>query len=364
MTNYISLFFALLLIALSGCVAPTAKVPAPPLEEVPISPTNSKAEFATGMGLAASGDLKGALPHLKKINPKDLDAKEQAAVVQALANFDLSASKGARSDLDEWTAKVLNAYHTYWLRVMKGDLTAEAGERQLIETLAPLVGVVGESGKPVDMDLLEPKLDEQIRARGYFSQLGVTSPYRELLLWRTQHDQTYEVELPDGREAVAVSMLEDFISIGWTGFATGDYYHVGGWATQERLFCVREVYDLDSETFRVSYLAHEGQHFADYKRFPKLEGPELEYRAKLVEIAYADTTLPKLLNMFGAQGSTKRELPHGYANRRVMNDLARALNLAAPADAWWESIPPAMIRSSALRLLNEDSQRLGRESAH
>jgi hypothetical protein len=207
------------------------------------------------------------------------------------------------------------------------------------------------------MDALEPRIKEQIRARGYFSLHGVTSPLREFMLWRTQLDQSYEVELPDGREAVSVSMLDDFVSLGWTGFATGDYYHSGGWATRERLFCVRMSYDLDSESFRISYLAHEGQHFSDYKRFPNLEGPELEYRAKLVELMYADTTLRELLETFSKNGSDKRDNPHGYANRRVMGDLARALNVA-PENAHWESIPPATIHAAAAGLFNEDTQRL------
>lgn len=364
MNKYISIIFsALLPIALSGCAVTVVKRPVNPAEVAPIARTDAKTEFATGMKLALNGDMKTALPHFTKINPQGLDAKEQTAVAGVLANFDVRASKNGRSDLDTWTAKVLDAYQIYWSRVMMGGVTAEVGERQLAETLAPLVGVTGESGASIDMDALEPKLEEQIRARGYFSLHGVTSPFREFMLWRTRLDQAYELELPDGREAVSVAMLEDFISLGWTGFATGNYYHTAGWATRERLFCIRMAYDLDSESFRISYLTHEAQHFSDYKRFPNLEGPELEYRAKLVEIAYADTTLRKLLKTFSKSGSDNRKHPHGYANRRLIGDLARALNVAVPEDAWWESIPPATIRAEAVRLFNEDSQRLKRGTA-
>lgn len=321
---------------------------------------DTKAEFAAGMNLALNGDMKTALSHFGKIDLQDLNAKEHAAVTRVLANFDVRASRVPRPDLDEWTTKVLEAYQTYWLGVMMGDLTAEAGERQLAHTLARLVGVVGD---PIELTALEPRLNEQLEVRGYFSLHGVTSPLREFMLWRTQLDQTYNVELPDGREAVSVAMLDDFVSLGWMGFATGDYYHTGGWATRERLFCVRKAYDLDSESFRVSYLRHEGQHFADYKRFPNLEGPELEYRAKLVEIAYADTTLRTLLKAFAERGSAKRELPHGYANRRVMSDLARALSVSAPEGEWWESTPPELVRNAAMLLFNEDTQRLLARSA-
>jgi hypothetical protein len=332
-------------------------------EVAPIALTDAKTEFATGMDSALNGDMTSALPHFKRIDARGLNAKQQAALTGVLVNFNARVSRNGGDTLDPWTAKVLEAYQSYWSRVMMGRVTAEIGERQLAETLAPLVGVTGESGTPIEMNALEPKIQEQIRAKGYYSLQGVTSPLREFMLWRTRDDKVYNVELPDGREAVSVAMLDDFVSLGWTGFATGNYYHSGGWATRERLFCVRASYDLDSESFRISYLAHEGQHFSDYKRFPSLEGPELEYRAKLVELIYADTTARELLKAFSEQGSDKRENPHGYANRRMMSDLARALNVAVQKAAWWESIPPVTIRATALRLFNEDTQRLERGSA-
>src|SRR4029077_9164441 len=66
--------------------------------------------------------------------------------------------------------------------------------------------------------------------------------------------------------------------------------HTDGWATAMTLYAVRSAYDIESESFRVSYLAHEAQHFADYGRFPKLARPEREYRAKLTELAEAQAT--------------------------------------------------------------------------
>lgn len=363
MRKCISPFFsALLLIALSGCVGPVVKRPEVPAEVAPTSRADASTAFATAMGLALNGDMKTALPLFKTINPQGLNAKEQTAVAGVLANFDVRSSRKALSDLDAWTAKVLDAYQTYWSRVMMGGATAEAGERQLAESLAPLVGVADDGATPIDMAALEPGLEEQIRSRGYFSLHGVTSPFREFMLWRTQRDQSYEVVLPDGEEAVSVAMLEDFISLGWAGFATGNYYHSAGWATRERLFCVRRAYDLESESFRVSYLTHEAQHFSDYRRFPQLEGPELEYRAKLVEIAYAETTMPRLLRTFGKNGSDNRRHPHGYANRRLLSDLARTLNVTDPEGAWWETVPPATIRAAALHLFNADTQSLERGS--
>lgn len=349
---------ALLSIAVGGCAVPAATHRVRAGGVAPVAPADAESKFAAGMTLALQGDMKAALPIFVGIEPAGLDPEERTALARLLANFGAEGSQAARPELDAWTARVLSAYQTYWSRVMMGAVPRELGERQLAESLAPLAGVDSEAGAPIDMDALEPKLAERIRAKGLFSLHGVTSPFREFLLWRRQIDQTYEVELPEGRETVQVAMLEDFSSLGWTGFATGERYHTAGWATPERLYCVRAAYDLESESFRISYLAHEAQHFSDYKRFPDLQGPELEYRAKLVEIAYADATLPELLKAFAEQGSDQRDNPHGYANRRLIHDLARALDLADPADLWRAPPPPASIRAAALGLFHEDSRRL------
>src|SRR5215472_15819422 len=119
--------------------------------------------------------------------------------------------------------------------------------------------------------------------------------------------------------------MSGFVLKGWLGFATCDKEFSGGWAAKDTLYCVRDSYDLDSEHFRVSYLAHEAQHFADYLRFPKLGQPELEYRAKLVELARADDSLYALLEAFTRQSVTNRTSPRAFADLRVVQRLSRAL---------------------------------------
>jgi hypothetical protein len=47
-------------------------------------------------------------------------------------------------------------------------------------------------------------------------------------------------------------VLLDFVSLGWAAHATGDRSHTGGWATTTELYAVRDAYDLDSESLRVS----------------------------------------------------------------------------------------------------------------
>ena len=62
---------------------------------------------------------------------------------------------------------------------------------------------------------------------------------------------------------------------------------------------------VSGEKFRVSLLGHEGQHFSDYKSFPRLLQTDLEYRAKLAELSKAKETIYKLLRNF--KGSAKHD---------------------------------------------------------
>ena len=57
-------------------------------------------------------------------------------------------------------------------------------------------------------------------------------------------------------------------------------------ASSNGLFAIGDC-DRTSETFLVSYLKHEARHFADTLDFPNLSGADLEYRAKLTELAFA-----------------------------------------------------------------------------
>jgi hypothetical protein len=153
------------------------------------------------------------------------------------------------------------------------------------------------------------------------------------------------------------------VSLGWLGYAICDFHHTGGWATPERLFAVRSAYDLDAESFKVSYLAHEGQHFSDYRRFPTLTQPDLEYRAKLVEIAKARSSLYDLLAAFIANGSDSREQPHPWADRQVVNQLAASVLDGAPASAEaFRRVPAERINAAAAALLQQDTAQRAKTS--
>ena len=221
--------------------------------------------------------------------------------------------------------------------------------------------IAGTAGKAT-LDALEPAITRLIHAAGSHGLLGVTSPLRELMLWRTETETRYDVELPEGRQPVTVVFMDDFASLGWAGFATCDRHHTGGWTKPDRLYAVRSAYDTGSENFRVSYLAHEAQHFFDNHRFPRLERQDLlEYRAKLAELAEADSTVYELLEI-----------------SRPMSAPTPRCRTAMPMAGWWVTwarlFPgtagaPAMearrasgqINSAASALLHQDTARLAKE---
>jgi hypothetical protein len=321
---------------------------------IPRSTVDSLAEFRAAGGFAMQADLKSALPHLLRVQPEALSAERRAVWSCMRERFADKQPEAIPADVDAWTADVLAQYRRYWTHVMLGSTSATAGEHELGAVLAKKIR--HQTGAP-DMDALEPLLKDQFEARGYHALFGVTAPLREFMLWHKQTDETYDIDLPEGREAVHVVMMDDFISLGWLGYATCDFLHSGGWATPDRLYAVRSAYDLDSEAFKVSYLAHEGQHFSDYRQFPGMPQPELEYRAKLVEISQAQSTLFDLLAAFEANGSDSREQPHPWADRQVVINLAaKLLNGEAPSAETWKRFSVEQLNAAGRELLEEDSK--------
>ena len=104
----------------------------------------------------------------------------------------------------------------------------------------------------------------------------------------------------------------------------------------------------------MTFLGHEGQHFADKTRFKKLKDWELEYRAKLTELAQANVTRSKVLGKFITDQGDDPASPHSYANRQVLTDLVEELQLRpVPTSSHLWSV--AAVQAAAVELLCEDS---------
>jgi len=252
------------------------------------------------------------------------------------------------NDLPPGASAALAAYQGYWRTAMlKVDSPATAQSR-LLAALNAIPALAGAEDH-ANLDSVSNYVVTALEAEGLHGLTGKTEPLYELMIWKSEATTVYDVALPEGQVKVKVVFLDEFASPGWSGFATCGVAQTGGWAKPDALYAVRSTYDLGSEDFRVSYLAHEGQHFADYARYPMLEQPELEYRAKLTEIAVSTTTTGKLLSTFRSLGGESRDSPHAFANRRVAIAL--------------QDVPTLRVREAAAAKLRESSATLDRLGA-
>jgi hypothetical protein len=308
------------------------------------------------MGSMMAADGPAALAGLRALPRQGLTERQRAVADCILARFDAPMTVRTASDgssLPSAAAAVLETYRHYWTEMLMRRVNVGQAEQALRDAL----------GRQTGLD--SPSLEEQTEAarllverQGLRALGGVTSPLHELMVWRKQAAHTTTVALPEESINVSVFLLDDFVSFGWLGYATCDHHHTGGWATPEGLMVVSPSWDLSSEEYRVSLLAHEAQHFADYRRYPKLEGTDLEYRAKLVELILADATQPGLLEAFAAQARPDRSSPHAYASHWVITRLRERLSTGNLV-----TVPRSQLRDAAHTLLRQHTRSLADRGA-
>jgi hypothetical protein len=333
-----------------------------PLVMLMASPSHGAEETLRPVYNAAlAGDGVQAIAELSRIDVTVLDSKEaqRAACIR-----DALLAPPQQEALPPVSNQILLAYRSYWQDSMMRRATREQAEAQLITRLDAILAQWGVADSPSDsLDVASERAKQAVQKDGLFALTGVTSPYYELAIWKVQSRRTYTVQLHDRRVKTHVVFLDDFVSFGWAGFATCNRAHTGGWATETELYAVKSAYDLGSEDFRVSYLAHEARHFSDYRRFPKLEQPELEYRAKLTELALAEKSVHSLIATFARTAGRDRSSPHHFANYWVAWNMSTILfNSAVPIDSahLWDVVPAQDIRSAAKRLLASNDASLMR----
>jgi hypothetical protein len=300
---------------------------------------------------ALSGDMATGMALLDALPAAALSPAQREAAACIRARFSASPPE-IPTEMPPATAAILSTYRNYWREVMLRNATPAEGESALLLELNRILAPRGVAA--TDLDAASDAAKAAIEAEGLHALTGVTLPYFELMVWRRNTRATYRVALPERDVDVTVVFLDDFISLGWTGYATCERSHTGGWATATELYAVSSAYDVDSENFRVSYLAHEGQHLADYPRFPRLAQPELEYRAKLTELAQAANTTHDLVMRFAARSGADRAAPHHFANLWVTNHLAQRLlgrEAAAVTRPEWQDLPRDRISAAARDLL-------------
>ncbi|HEX3112656.1 MAG TPA: hypothetical protein VHU20_05275, partial [Candidatus Eisenbacteria bacterium] len=193
-------------------------------------------------GAALGGDMARALAILDSIDVSQLSAKDSTARACLKRTF---GNPPAAENLPAQSGRILTAYRTYWQVAMLRRATQVDAERDLLRDLRSILAIA-----PTDtagLDDVSERARLAIGKEGLFALTGVTLPYYELMIWRTREPTTYHVKLPERTIEVNVVFLDDFVSLGWAGYATCGRAHSGGWATQDSLFALKSSYDLKSE---------------------------------------------------------------------------------------------------------------------
>ena len=333
------LLLCLLIVDTVACAAPSSAAAAQAVSD------------ATGAALQANAAR--AIQRLDEVPAGEFSGDDRAFRKCMLERFGRTSKTPRVPKLkDSFARKTLAAYQAYWYAALLQPSARDNAEVKLRAALQRLLDL----GDLADMDAIEPVLAERLQKSGYYSLQGLTGPLRELMLWSKQENRQVRVDLPEGAHTTTVMVLDDFASLGWSAFATCERRSTGGWATSDALFAVRPRYaSMEGEEFRVSFLGHETQHFADFKRFPGLASWELEYRAKLTELALADTSRAKVLRKFTEDQGDDPESPHAYANKRVLSALGKRLGLS-PGIAL-DTVEVSRLQAAAVEELRQDSAR-------
>ncbi len=296
------------------------------------APTSSKAAtaaIAESTSAILQGDSARALAALEATPAGEFQGKDADYRACMLARYHARQPVLTTSAIDDaFVRGVLDDYQDYWWRSMAAPAQRATQETALLTKLRKRLGP--DAAKATSMEEIEPFLQAQLEQRGVHVQLDRTPPLRELMAWRKQETRMYDVQLPDGPYTVRVELLDDFVSRGWMAYGRCERGSAGGWATDKTLYAVvpRYTAGLDSEEFRVVFLGHETQHFADQNAYPDMLPWELEYRAKLVELAQGRQVSTQRLDYMLTAQSDDTNSPHTYANKRVIADLTRRLGKA------------------------------------
>lgn len=317
------------------------------------SPKPAAADFNQALAPVFELDMPSALARLATLPERALTAQHLA--VRACMQDRFGSGEAGAAPLTSLADKVLAAYRRYWTASLLRQQPPEKAESILLAELDRLSGAATSPNLDTQHDATD-RVARLLEAQGFFVLGGVTSPLRELMLWRQQTSTSTRVDLPDGPIQIKVTMLDDFQSLGWAAWAawaTCDRSHTGGWVTPQGMMVVRAAWDMDSEAYRVSLLAHEAQHFSDIRRYPRLSSADLEYRAKLVELALSLETQATLMQSFVVQARRDKSLPHAFASYWLVERLRARLGHLA-----WTKQPPSAVRQAALAELAAHSNLL------
>lgn len=318
-----------------------------------------KFEFQKFFAYCIDGNIRPALDLLESYDHVSLSEKELTFKTEFENRFKFSTdSSNYRNNETPPLSDLLKLYVRYW-RESVLDISGNY-EQSLMNDVSDFLKInfpPAEHIEPVK-EKLDIYLKDYITSLGFYTTgFGKTGKYFDLLVWKTEEEKNYSFKMHEEETNVKVVFMDDFITLGWEEYATLGKLYPGGWATKESLFCVKKAYDTESENFKISYLAHESRHFADYKLFPKLKSTDLEYRAKLTELSLLKNNLYNVIAFFISNSNYDSDNGHSVANYCVIRDLSEKLfGSANEIDInKWKEVSIDKINESAYQILQENT---------
>ena len=264
-----------------------------------------------------NGDIKGAIAYMR-------EHKEfQDVLPDYIAIFENCEYR--IYDVPESLNQILRLYQKYYRDVFYCGLPEMEAADKLLTDLQTLLDM-----PDTEEGALAERLQALFEAEGYYALFGKTQGYYGPYIWRETIPTAYQVELPSGTANYTVNILKGFIFRSWMDYLTFGRYGTGGWASIDgTINCIEQAYNFESERVLVSLLKHEAQHTVDMKQFPNITPTELEYRAKLVELHYANAL--GLLQKFLSQADENRESnSHAVASARIKREFANTDQRSLP----------------------------------
>ena len=256
-----------------------------------------------------NGDIKGAIAYMRK------HKEFQDVLPDYIAIFENGEYR--TYDVPESLNQILRLYQIYYRDAFYCGLPEAEAADKLLTGLKKLLDM-----PDAEEETLAERLQALFEAEGYHALFGKTQGYYGPYIWRETIPTVYQVELPSGTASSTVNILKGFIFRSWMDYLTFGRYGTGGWASPDgTINCIEQAYDLESESFLVSLLKHEAQHTVDMKQFPNITPTELEYRAKLVELHYAND-LGLLQKFLSEADEYKTDDAHAVAAAKIKREFA------------------------------------------
>lgn len=330
---------------------------------------NQSFDFKKVYSYALQEDVEKILSVLDTIPDETLTEEQRKVKEKYFHRFKYQDEEVDYNTNDPMLKSLLKLYHSYWRKALLDKSNIKQYDEQLKDSVAAFLKAHNYRPDSLSQQDISNNFGQHLKRflkqQKYYSATGKTGNIFDLFLWPKEDTTAYLVKLPEIEVETTIIFIDSTVTMGWQEYATFGKSYPGGWATNEFLYNVRKAYDTTSENFKVSYLTHEAQHFADYKVYPLLTGADLEYRAKLTELVFAQQTLYDLIRTFIRNANPEGRNSHAFANYAVIRDLSRQIfkqDFVSDIEEW-KKVSPTRISKTSKSLLQQHSKALKKAGA-